>query len=170
MIGLIILHSVLTALHGTQCLRPSLQASYCAWLTQTYQPTSQQKLGKTHSAVRLELSSICQLWEGRPLTHTHCLQRSGVPVTPETVPERTNEHTREYASTIVQLGQELQLPVLDLWTLMQQYPGWQEELLCDGLHFTSEGNRFVYKHLQKLINKAFPELRYLQAELLVSVL
>ena len=59
----------------------------------------------------------------------------------------------------MELGQEVQLPVLDLWTLMQQQPNWQEELLCDGLHFTQAGNRFVYKHLGRLINKAFPDLR-----------
>ena len=114
----------------------SLLAACCTSLPQANRSNSRGRLGEPH-------------W----------LQRSGVPVTPETLPERTNEHTKEYASTVVELGRELQLPVLDLWTLMQQHPGWQDKLLCDGLHFTSEGNRFVYKHLQNLINEAFPELR-----------
>ena len=80
-------------------------------------------------------------------------------MTADSLPERTNDFTREYANAVVELGQEVQLPVLDLWTLMQQQPSWQEELLCDGLHFTQAGNRFVYKHLGRLINKAFPDLR-----------
>ena len=88
------------------------------------------------------------------------MQRSGREVTPDSLPERTNEFTKQYAQAVLELGQELQLPVLDLWTLMQQQPGWQEQLLCDGLHFTAEGNRFVYTQLGRLIDKAYPDLRF----------
>lgn len=75
------------------------------------------------------------------------------------MPERTNDFTKQYATAVLELGKELQLPVLDLWTLMQQQPSWQEDLLCDGLHFTPAGNRFVYEHLERLIDTAYPDLR-----------
>ena len=59
-----------------------------------------------------------------------------------------------------ELGQELQLPVVDLWTSMQAQPDWQTLFLCDGLHFTPAGNQFVYEELQPVIDKAYPQLRY----------
>ena len=89
-----------------------------------------------------------------------CAQRSSTPVTADSVAERTNDYTKSYASAVVQLGQELQLPVVDLWTEMQLEPDWQTNLLCDGLHLTSAGNTFVYEHLQPAIDNSFPLCRY----------
>ena len=91
---------------------------------------------------------------------TACLQRSGTARTETTLPERTNDYTSGYAAAVVELGKELQLPVVDLWTSMQAQRDWQTQLLCDGLHFTPAGNRFVYQQLQPSINKAYPKLRY----------
>ena len=61
---------------------------------------------------------------------------------------------------MVDVGEEVQLPVVDLWTSMQAHPDWQTQFLCDGLHFTPAGNKFVYKQLQPAIDKAYPSLRY----------
>ncbi|KAL0053262.1 hypothetical protein WJX82_003464 [Trebouxia sp. C0006] len=89
----------------------------------------------------------------------HNCQRSGTSRTETTLPERTNDYTSGYAAAVVELGKELQLPVVDLWTSMQAQRDWQTQLLCDGLHFTPAGNRFVYQQLQPAINKAYPKLR-----------
>lgn len=88
------------------------------------------------------------------------MQRSGKPITEDTVAERTNDFTQSYAAAVVQLGQELKLPVVDLWSNMQAQPDWQDTFLCDGLHLTPAGNTFVYDQLQPAINKAYPDLRY----------
>jgi lysophospholipase L1-like esterase len=52
--------------------------------------------------------------------------------------ERTNEGAGVYAARCVEMGQLIQVPVLDLWTLMQQESDWSS-LLSDGLHLTPKG-------------------------------
>ena len=96
------------------------------------------------------------------------MQRSGKPITEDTVAERTNDFTQSYAAAVVQLGQELKLPVVDLWSSMQTQPDWQNSFLCDGLHLTPAGNTFVYDQLRPAINKAYPDLRYELIEALVT--
>lgn len=41
-------------------------------------------------------------------------------------PERTNEAAGAFAKACVAVARESGLPVIDLWTKMQQYPGWQK--------------------------------------------
>ena len=53
----------------------------------------------------------------------------------------------------------VQVQVLDLWTQMQKQSDWQTQLFDDGLHFTPEGQAFVWSQLQPLMEKAFPWLR-----------
>jgi lysophospholipase L1-like esterase len=52
--------------------------------------------------------------------------------------ERTNEGAGVYAARCVEMGQLIQVPVLDLWTLMQQESDWTS-FLSDGLHLTPKG-------------------------------
>ena len=47
-----------------------------------------------------------------------------------------------YAARCVEMGQLIQVPVLDLWTLMQQEPDWSS-FLSDGLHLTPKGTDVV---------------------------
>lgn len=75
------------------------------------------------------------------------------------VPERTNEHTKQYAEACKQVAAELGLPVLDLWTSMQETPNWETAFLSDGLHLTPEGNKFLFDSLQEVINAHLPHLR-----------
>ncbi|GAB4816964.1 hypothetical protein N2152v2_004010 [Parachlorella kessleri] len=75
-------------------------------------------------------------------------------------PERTNAVTGQYAKACIELGQELGLPVLDLWSALQAEEGWQRGLLEDGLHLTQAGNQRVAQLLLKLIEQEFPKLRY----------
>lgn len=74
--------------------------------------------------------------------------------------ERTNEVTGQYAAAVRDVAKVEQVQVLDLWTQMQKQSDWQTQLLDDGLHFTPEGQSFVWSQLQPLIVKAFPQLRY----------
>jgi lysophospholipase L1-like esterase len=56
------------------------------------------------------------------------------------------------------VGDALGAPVLDLWTALQQEPGW-EALLEDGLHFTTAGQRAVHAALLRCIAERLPHLR-----------
>lgn len=62
-------------------------------------------------------------------------------------PERTNEAAGAFAKACVAVARESGLPVIDLWTKMQQFPGWQKDHLRDGLHLTPRGNRLVFEEV-----------------------
>ncbi|KAJ1688487.1 hypothetical protein LUZ63_019877 [Rhynchospora breviuscula] len=70
------------------------------------------------------------------------------------LPERTNEVTGTYATQCVDLAQEMHVPCIDLWTLMQQTQGWQKLFLRDGLHLTEEGNGLVHSEVLRALNAA----------------
>ena len=74
------------------------------------------------------------------------------------LPERSNATTGRYAAAVRQLGAELGVTVLDLWTDIQRRKDWRE-CLNDGLHFTPDGNAVVYELLQATIDEALPHLR-----------
>ncbi|KAM7500726.1 hypothetical protein LguiA_025140 [Lonicera macranthoides] len=63
------------------------------------------------------------------------------------LPERTNEAAGAYAKACIAVGGELGIPVVDLWTKMQQFPDWQKAYLRDGLHLTRCGNRIVFEEV-----------------------
>uniref|UniRef100_A0A7N0ZYM2 SGNH hydrolase-type esterase domain-containing protein n=1 Tax=Kalanchoe fedtschenkoi TaxID=63787 RepID=A0A7N0ZYM2_KALFE len=69
------------------------------------------------------------------------------------LPERTNEVTGVHAKICVELGDEMGIPSIDLWSKMQQIEGWQKKCLSDGLHLTETGNGIVYQQLQKIFNE-----------------
>ena len=73
--------------------------------------------------------------------------------------ERTNEAAGRYAAACRDLGAELGLPVLDLWTELQAEADWATRLLCDGLHLTEAGNRRVGELLVRAVQARWPELR-----------
>ncbi len=87
------------------------------------------------------------------------LQKVGGEQEAARLPERTNAVAGEYAKAVKQLGEELGIPVVDLWSNIQMQPLWQA-YLSDGLHFTSTGNAAVYHLVQAKINEALPQLRY----------
>lgn len=68
------------------------------------------------------------------------------------VPTRRNEVTKLYAQECVKVGQETNVPVIDLWTIFQETPDWKETYLSDGLHFTAEGNSKVFKELVTVLD------------------
>lgn len=83
---------------------------------------------------------------------------------------RTAMHTAKYASACREVGQEFNLPALDLWTSFMSRAGWRDgdsepligsraaaknqvlgSLLNDGLHFTNEGYKLMHEELVALI-------------------
>ncbi|KAK0654143.1 Isoamyl acetate-hydrolyzing esterase 1-like protein [Lasiodiplodia hormozganensis] len=88
--------------------------------------------------------------------------------------QRTAEHTRAYANAARKVGEELQLPVLDLWSIFMQKAGWVEgeplpgcrgvernqlieDLMYDGLHLTPKAYKIVMEELMSLIASAYPD-------------
>ncbi|CAM6125924.1 unnamed protein product [Calypogeia fissa] len=68
------------------------------------------------------------------------------------VPKRRNELAKMYAEECVKVGEEMGVPVLNLWSTFQETPNWQEKLLCDGLHLSAEGNVKVFEELVKILD------------------
>lgn len=96
--------------------------------------------------------------------------------------DRSVEHTRLYAEACREVyhqyikehgggGERNHLALVDIYAEMEQYAGitskenncttqWQNvrSLLCDGLHFSAQGNQMLYKLVKRTIDKQFPEL------------
>ncbi|XP_043698992.1 GDSL esterase/lipase At5g45920 [Telopea speciosissima] len=72
---------------------------------------------------------------------------------PSGLPERTNEAAGAYAKACIEVGKECGMPVVDLWSKMQQFPGWQKNHLSDGLHLTPSGNRIVFDEVVEKLRK-----------------
>ncbi|RDY05877.1 GDSL esterase/lipase [Mucuna pruriens] len=66
---------------------------------------------------------------------------------PQGLPERTNEAAGEYARACIAVAGECGIPVVDLWTKMQQFPDRKEDYLSDGLHLSQSGNQVVFEEV-----------------------
>lgn len=94
------------------------------------------------------------------------------------VVRRRAKVTSQYAQAVRDVGKEMDVAVLDVWSAFMHKVGWasgqpligakgvpqKEELglstlLVDGLHLTGEGNRVVYQELTKLISEKWPDQR-----------
>ncbi|KAI5657282.1 hypothetical protein M9H77_26075 [Catharanthus roseus] len=70
------------------------------------------------------------------------------------LPERTNESAGSYAKACLAVASDSQVFAVDIWTKMQQFPGWHKACLRDGLHPTPDGNKIVFEEvLEKLKEK-----------------
>lgn len=67
------------------------------------------------------------------------------------------ERLKLFAQRCANLGKELGVEVVDLYTVFLSQPGW-ESFLCDGLHLSKEGNCFVGDQLIKVLE---PKLTHL---------
>ncbi|ETW02956.1 hypothetical protein H310_05398 [Aphanomyces invadans] len=68
---------------------------------------------------------------------------------------RENDVTGRYAAATVAVGNELAVPVLDVWALFQAE---KDSYLSDGLHLNAKGNFAVYTALTKHIAHHWPDL------------
>ncbi|XP_022978753.1 GDSL esterase/lipase At5g45920 [Cucurbita maxima] len=72
-------------------------------------------------------------------------------VNPLNEPERTNNAAGDYAKACIAVAAECGVSVIDIWTKMQQLPGWEKACLSDGLHLSRNGNTIVFEEVvQKL--------------------
>ncbi|XVF25687.1 hypothetical protein REPUB_Repub13aG0235200 [Reevesia pubescens] len=84
---------------------------------------------------------------------------------PSGLPERTNEAAGAFAKACVETAGECGIPVVDLWTRMQQYPDWRKAYLRDGLHLTQDGNKVVFEEVVKKMNEGGLSLEKLKVDL-----
>ncbi|XVF27531.1 hypothetical protein REPUB_Repub14bG0115900 [Reevesia pubescens] len=84
---------------------------------------------------------------------------------PSGLPERTNEAAGSFAKACVETAGECGIPVVDLWTRMQQYPDWRKAYLRDGLHLTQDGNKVVFEEVIKKLKEGGLSLEKLTVDL-----
>lgn len=68
-------------------------------------------------------------------------------------PERTNDAAGNYAKACIAVATECGVSVIDIWTKMQQVPGWEKACLSDGLHLTRNGNKIVFEEVVKRLEE-----------------
>ncbi|XP_077228997.1 SGNH hydrolase-type esterase superfamily protein [Tasmannia lanceolata] len=81
------------------------------------------------------------------------------------LPERTNEFAGSYAKACVAVAGELGVPMIDVWSKMQQFPGWEKACLRDGLHLTASGNRIVFEEVVEKLKQESLSLETLALDL-----
>ena len=69
---------------------------------------------------------------------------------------RTMEHTETYAQACFELGLEMNLPVVDLFHIVQEEPEWQNTCLMDGIHMTARGMDVLFNNLCSALDKIQP--------------
>ncbi|KAG8954695.1 hypothetical protein FRC04_011128 [Tulasnella sp. 424] len=79
--------------------------------------------------------------------------------------DRKSGVTRKYADAVIELGKELNVPALDVYTPIWEAtdngdPKKLEKYLYDGLHPSKEGYAVIYDLLIQTIETKFPELHY----------
>ncbi|KAF2456443.1 GDSL Lipase/Acylhydrolase family protein [Lineolata rhizophorae] len=89
-------------------------------------------------------------------------------------PTRSAERTKEFARAAREAARELQLPILDVWSLLMSRTGWKEgqplpgskdnpkvtlldEFLYDGLHLTSKAYKLVFENLMSIMESQWPD-------------
>jgi isoamyl acetate esterase len=71
--------------------------------------------------------------------------------------ERNMDLSKLYAQGMTDVGEENNIPVVDLWNYMQEHEQW-DSFFYDGLHFTSSGNQCVARAILEKIKTAYPNL------------
>ncbi|KAE8789208.1 GDSL esterase/lipase [Hordeum vulgare] len=80
------------------------------------------------------------------------------------LPERTNEAAGRYARACVEVAAECGLRTIDVWSRMQEFPGWETAFLRDGLHLTPIGNRQLFEEVVFALRDANLSLEALPAD------
>ncbi|KAM0922405.1 hypothetical protein ACQ4PT_006202 [Festuca glaucescens] len=82
------------------------------------------------------------------------------------LPERTNEAAGRYARACVEVARQSGHRVIDIWSRMQKFPGWETSFLRDdGLHLTPLGNRLLFEEVVFALRDANLSLEALPADL-----
>ncbi|GAA5910950.1 SGNH/GDSL hydrolase family protein [Sporobolomyces salmoneus] len=83
--------------------------------------------------------------------------------------DRVNENTRKYVDTVIELGRELKVPVVDafeaIWEAAEKETKEKEEefekvlstFYWDGLHLSAKGYKQVVDQVKRVIKETYPE-------------
>lgn len=78
------------------------------------------------------------------------------PVAERKTKSRTLAHTARYAQACREVGQEMNLPTVDLFTKIQEEPDWQESCLLDGVHLSARGMDRLYEEVVRALEQVQP--------------
>lgn len=67
---------------------------------------------------------------------------------------RTNERCGRYSEALIELGKEMDIKVIDLWTAIQQKGDWLTTCFTDGIHLSAEGSKIVVGEILKVLKEA----------------
>uniref|UniRef100_A0A5B7A476 Putative GDSL esterase/lipase CPRD49-like isoform X1 n=1 Tax=Davidia involucrata TaxID=16924 RepID=A0A5B7A476_DAVIN len=67
---------------------------------------------------------------------------------------RTNELCRRYSEACIELCQEMDVKVVDLWTAIQKRDDWLTACFTDGVHLSGEGSKIVVEEILKVLKEA----------------
>ncbi|KAK4436517.1 GDSL esterase/lipase CPRD49 [Sesamum alatum] len=67
---------------------------------------------------------------------------------------RTNELCRIYSDALIELCQEMDVKVVDLWTAIQKREDWSNTCFTDGIHLSAEGSKVVVEEILKVLKQA----------------
>ncbi len=82
-------------------------------------------------------------------------------VTPPPLDERKTRsrrmaNTETYALACYEVALEMNLPVIDLFHLIQQHGAWERQCLIDGIHLSAAGMDILYDALIPVLNEQIP--------------
>ncbi len=78
------------------------------------------------------------------------------PVDEAKIMNRRMEHTAQYAHICHEVGLEMQVPVIDLYHLIQEEQDWEDRCMIDGVHLTARGMELLYDALVQRLDKIKP--------------
>ncbi|KAK1377429.1 GDSL esterase/lipase CPRD49 [Heracleum sosnowskyi] len=67
--------------------------------------------------------------------------------------QRTNELSRVYAKACVEICKELNIKVIDLWSVLQKQDDWSTVCFTDGIHLSPEGSRIVANEILAILQE-----------------
>ncbi|KEH23169.1 putative SGNH hydrolase-type esterase domain-containing protein [Medicago truncatula] len=67
---------------------------------------------------------------------------------------RTNEHCGIYARALLELCDEMNLKVVNLWSAIQEREDWLDVSFTDGVHLSAEGSKVVLKEILRVLREA----------------
>lgn len=83
---------------------------------------------------------------------------------PPNLLDRDFETTRKYAEAVREVAQEKQVAFTDVWTVLWEAAGKDEQslsrFLYDGLHLNAEGYQLTYDALVKTIKENYPDVHF----------
>lgn len=67
---------------------------------------------------------------------------------------RTNELCQSYSEACIELCQELDVKVIDLFNALQKTDDWMNACFTDGIHLAAEGSKIVVEEILKVLKEA----------------